>query len=145
MGRRAPALVATAVLLAWSAAAGAATAPGVARYRAQANAICASDSKQLSRLPSGLTLAAYIGDALKITRASYASLSRLSPPASLAALHRRVLATEKAGFPVVERLLAKAKAGKLTVTRFEDDKGLNASAAAETKLWKQIGARVCAS
>ena len=111
--------LACALRLAAAGAAVAAANPTVAGFRAQANAVCATDQAQLSALPSGLTLAAYLGDALKITRRSYTALAKLSPPSSLAQLDGAVIANIKAGFPIVERLLARAKAGQLTVAQFQ--------------------------
>lgn len=115
----------------------------VAQYRAQANAICVQEDKQLNALPSGLTLATYLPHALTIARAAYTSLSRLSPPASLSGTHADLLANVKAGFPIVSGLLARARAGKLTVAQFEADKSLAANVTRENGLWKKIGAKKC--
>jgi hypothetical protein len=126
-------------------AASGARASTVTQYRAEANAICNTDSNQLQKLPSGLTLAAYLTDALKITHTAFTSLQKLSPPASLAKLHAEVIANIRAGFPIVDGLLARAKAGKLTVAQFQSDKALGANAVAESALWTKLGAKDCTS
>ena len=117
----------------------------VAQYRVQADAICAHDQNELNALPSGLTLAAYLVDALKITQTAYTSLKKLSPPTSLAQLHAAVIANIQAGFPIVDGLLARAKAGKLTVAQFQSDNALGKNAAAENALWTKLGAKSCTS
>jgi hypothetical protein len=84
-------------------------------------------------------------DALKITQTAYTALKKLSPPTSLAQLHAEVIANIKAGFPIVDGLLVRAKAGKLTVAQFQSDKALGKNAAAENALWTKIGAKSCTS
>jgi hypothetical protein len=145
MSRPSAAVVAAACALTVAAAAGAEGISTVAQYRAQADAICAQDQKQLSALPSGLTLAAYLVAALKLTQTAYTSLKKLSPPATLARLHAEMIANIGAGFPIVERLLVRAKAGKLTVAQFQSDKALSKNVAGENALWTQIGAKRCMS
>ncbi len=145
MSGRSGAVVAVACALGLAAAAFGAATPTVAGFRAQANAICATDQARLAALPSGLTLSAYLTDALKITRTAYTALEKLSPPGSLAHLEGAVIANIKAGFPIVEQLLARAKAGALTVAQFSKDKALNRNAAAENALWAKLGVKGCTS
>ncbi|HUY71203.1 MAG TPA: hypothetical protein VMV08_03105 [Gaiellaceae bacterium] len=145
MSRHSTFVVVAACALALTGAAAGAGTSTVAQYRAQADAICAHDQNELSALPSGLTLAAYLVDALKITQTAYTSLKKLSPPSSLAHLHVEVIANIQAGFPIVDGLLIRAKAGKLTVAQFQNDKALGKNAAAENALWTKIGAKSCTS
>jgi len=119
--------------------------PTAAAYRLQANAICSSENRQVSALPSGITLAVYLTDALKIADKAFAQLKQVTPPAELSRLHARVLANIAAGFPIVSGLLGRAKAGELTLAQFEHDKALTANVAEEDALWKQLGATVCAN
>jgi hypothetical protein len=115
----------------------------VAQYRAQANTICTNDGKQIDKLSTHLTLPQYLTAAVKISRASYNSLGRLSPPAALATYHAQLIANLESGFPIIDGLLARAKAGKLTIKQFEANKPLQANVVHENALWKKIGATAC--
>jgi hypothetical protein len=120
-----------------------AAAPTAAQYRAQANAVCNADQKKLDALPHGITLAVYLEDAIAVTQSSLTALQKLHPPASLATLHAKVVANIRAGFPIVQRLLVRAKAGKLTAAQLGKDPALTANAKNEVSLWKQLGAKDC--
>jgi hypothetical protein len=119
-----------------------ATAP---QYRAQANAICAKEEKTLQALPSSITLPGYLVEAVKIAHTAFDSLASLVPPPALSRLHAEVIANIEAGFPIVKILVARAKAGKLTIPQFEDYPALVANAAKENALWKKLGANTCVS
>ena len=116
-----------------------------AAYRAQANAICSTENREIGALPSGVTLVLYPTDALKIAHRAYAAMTRVAPPSGLAPLSTRVPANIAAGFPIVSRLLDRAKAGQLSLAQFEHDKTLGANVAEEDALWRRLGATVCAN
>jgi hypothetical protein len=145
VSRHYPVAAVAALVLVLPFAAAAASRSSAPQYRAQANAVCAQEQKMLAALPSGITLPQYLVDAVKIAHTSFASLVKLIPPPALSKLHAEVIANIKAGFPIVNALVARAKAGKLTVAQFQNDTALVANSSKENVLWTKLGAKTCAS
>lgn len=128
----------------------AAAALSPSQYRKQANAICLDMHQKLNRLAAPKTTKAkdvvpYFEHGFAITGAAIQKVRRLSPPASLAAGHKKVVSLILQQDTLLHRLLAQIKGGA------DVQKALGAADATLTKLsnsetatWRKLGAAECA-
>jgi hypothetical protein len=125
----------------------AATGPvSAGEYRTQANAICAREQqKTMSGLMGSKSLAQYLARELPVLRSALRSFRRLDPPATLSPLHRQVVAIVDGDVTLFSSLAKEASAGKLNPATWQNDPKLRRSNARELMLWKEIGAKRCAS
>jgi len=142
------ALIAGLFLVATAAAAVAASGPplSVTAYRSHANAICAQERQEtLSRLHETKDLAQYLAEEVPVLRSALTALNGLDPPRALASLHAQILTTVSGEVTLFVALAQRAKAGKLTAARWQDNPKLAQLNTHELALWKQIGAKSCAN
>src|SRR5262249_44913053 len=108
-------------------------------YRQRVNAICLTLYR--TRLPRGR--AARLTAIVKAEGAAVSSMRALDPPASLAGLHRRVVAASQAGLVRMSKLLREYKARTLTWPQLAARKW-GPLISEQTELWTDLGATVCA-
>ena len=91
------------------------------------------------------TLAHYLAGEVPVLRLTVKSLQRLNPPSKLVSLHAQVVATVNGQATLFSTLAKEAKAGKLTAAQWQNNPKLRDLNVRELALWKQIGAKGCAS
>src|SRR5438128_5286747 len=110
-------------------------------YRQQANAIC-SDFNAFT-LPARGAFADRLAALLDKGRASLAALRRLRPPHSLAKLHAQIVVTDAGRIDLLASLVARLKAGRITISQLADHVARSPLAADTNALWKRVGALSC--
>ena len=138
------------IVPALSAIAGAALAASgplsVTSYRSKANAICVRErAETLSRLHETKNLAQYLTEEVPVLRSALTSLKGLDPPSTLASLAAQIVTTVRGELTEFATLAAQAKAGRLTIAQWQNNRILTRLDAHELALWKQIGAKSCAN
>jgi hypothetical protein len=113
----------------------------VTEYRHEANAICADLTA--FQLPARGTLPDRITALLDKGRVSLTALRRLRPPRSLAKLHAQIMAIDAQRIDFVASLVARLKAGRITISGLADQVARSPLAAEANELWKQVGAFAC--
>ena len=145
MGRRATGwllVLGTAVVFAAAPARATGPSPGVAHYRAQANAICRAFGRWTPPPGSAKVQLTALNHRF---RRVVTSLSALKAPPSLAQLRQQVVSILHQELQFLDTELALFKAGKITPERFEQDIDGSSYGTTENGLWHRIGADACAS
>jgi hypothetical protein len=115
-------------------------------YRSHANAICAQEQqKTMSRLMGSKNLAQYLTREVPVLQSALQSFKGLDPPPRLSSLHTQIVAIVKGDITLFSTLARQARAGKINPATWQSNPTLRNLNVRELALWKQIGAKGCAS